>query len=168
MKNAYAPTVIIGRVDGVSDEALTCGAQVILHDPAGHDAGQGRLDSLNVKHETSHVAVGTDDLAILLAKAGGANAIVTVGVQTSFLDFLEQGRTDTAGTFLARLVAGGALIDAPALARVYRHQYSPWILVALLLSALFVLGNALALTPGGAEWLRSIWPTIASWFGGTS
>lgn len=168
MAHAYPPDIIIGRIDGVSDEALLSGAEIILHDPSGRDAGEARVDSLNVKHTMSHVAVGSEDLAILLAKASGASVIVTVGVRASLLDFLEKGRTDPAGTFLARLVAGGDLIDARTLAKVYRHQYSPWTLVALVLSALFVLGNALALTPGGAAWLRSLWPTVASWFGGTS
>ncbi len=168
MGHAYAPDIIVGKVEGVSDEALLSGAEVILHDPSGLDAGESRLDALNIKHSTSHVAVESEDLAILLARANGANVIVTVGVRASLLDFLEKGRTDAAGTFLARLVAGGDLIDAGTLAKVYRHQYSPWTLVALVLSALFVLGNALALTPGGAEWLRSLWPTVASWFGGTS
>lgn len=168
MKNAFPPAVIVGRVDGISDEALVCGAEVVLHDPSGRDAGESRLDSLKVKHTVSHVAMGSEDLAILLARAGGASVIVTVGVQANLRDFLDRGRTDSAGTFLARLVAGGSLVDASTLARVYRHRYSPWTLVALVLSALFVLGNALALTPGGAAWLRSVWPTIASWFGGTS
>ena len=168
MANAYPPAVIIGRTDGVSDEALTSGAEVVLHDPSGRDPGESRLDALNVKHTSSHVNVASEDLAILLAHAAGASVIVTVGIQVTLHDFLEGGNVDSVGTFLARLVAGGKLVDAKTLTEVYRHQYSPWTLVALVLSAIFVLGNALALTPGGAAWLRSVWPTIASWFGGTS
>lgn len=168
MTEAYPPAIIIGRVDGVSEEALTSGAEVILHDPSGKDPGEARLDTLNVKHSTSYVALASEDLAILMANAAGASVVVTVGVQVSLHDFLDGGRPDTVGTFLSQLVAGGRLINARTLAQVYRHRYSPWVLVALILSALFVLGNALALTPGGADWLRNIWPTIASWFGGTS
>jgi uncharacterized membrane-anchored protein len=168
MANAYPPAIIMGRTEGISDEALSSGAEVILHDPSGRDPGEARLDSLNVKHSVSHIALASEDLAILTAHAAGANVIVTVGVQVSLHDFLDGGRPDTVGTFLSQLVAGGTLVNARTLSRVYRHQYSPWTLVALVLSAIFVLGNALALTPGGAAWLRSIWPTIASWFGGTS
>lgn len=168
MTEAYPPAIIVGRTDGVSEEALTSGSEVILHDPSGRDPGEARLDTLNVKHSTSHIALASEDLAILMAHAAGASVIVTIGVQVSLHDFLDGGRPDTVGTFLSRLVAGGTLISARTLAQVYRHRYSPWILVALILSALFVLGNALALTPGGAAWLRDIWPTIASWFGGTS
>lgn len=168
MKHAYAPAVIVGRVETVSDEALTSGAEVVLHDPAGGDAGRTRIDSLGITHQKSTVAVASEDLAILLAHAGGASAIVTVGIRASLLDFLEQGKAEHEGTFLARLVAGAALVDASTVSRLYRHRYSAWTLVALVLSAFFVLGNALALTPDGAAWLRSVWPTIASWFGATS
>jgi uncharacterized membrane-anchored protein len=168
MTEAYPPDIIVGRTDGVSEAALSSGAEVILHDPSGRDPGEARLDTLNVRHLTSHIALASEDLAILMAQAAGASVIVTVGVQVSLNDFLDGGKPDTVGTFLAQLVAGGTLINARTLSRVYRHRYSPWTLVALILSALFVLGNALALTPGGAAWLRSVWPTIASWFGGTS
>ena len=168
MTYAYAPAVIVGRTEGISDEALSSGAEVILHDPSGRDPGEARLDSLNVKHSMSHIALASEDLAILTAHAAGASVIVTVGVHVTLHDFLEGGRPDTVGTFLAQLVAGGSLINARTLSKVYRHRYSPWTLIALVLSAVFVLGNALALTPGGAAWLRNIWPTIASWFGGTS
>lgn len=168
MVHAYPPAVIVGRTEGISDEALSSGAEVILHDPSGRDPGEARLDSLNVKHSVSHIALASEDLAILTAHAAGASVIVTVGVQVSLHDFLDGGRPDTVGTFLSQLVAGGTLVNARTLSRVYRHQYSPWALIALVLSAIFVLGNAFALTPGGAAWLRSIWPTIASWFGGTS
>ncbi|MBN2177192.1 MAG: hypothetical protein JW722_05985 [Demequinaceae bacterium] len=168
LAHAYPPAVIVGRTEGISDEALTSGAEVVLHDPTGRDPGEARLDSLNVKHVVSHISLASEDLAILMAHAGGAHVIVTVGVQVSLHDFLEGGRSDTVGTFLSQLVAGGTLVNAKTLAQVYRHRYSPWTLVALVLSAIFVLGNAFALTPGGAAWLRSIWPTIASWFGGTS
>lgn len=168
LANAYPPAVIVGRTEGISDEALSSGAEVILHDPTGRDPGEARLDSLNVKHSVSHIALASEDLAILTAHAAGASVIVTVGVQVSLHDFLDGARPDTVGTFLSQLVAGGTLVNARTLSRVYRHQYSPWTLIALVLSAIFVLGNAFALTPGGAAWLRSIWPTIASWFRGTS
>ena len=167
MTHAYPPEIIVGNTEHVSEEALAAAAEVVLHDP-GNEAGAARLDSLNVRHITSDLQIASEDLAILLAHAGGANAIVTVGVQSSLLDFLEQGRPETAGTFLTRLVAGGRLVDSTTLENVYKHRYSPWTLVALVLSAVVVLGNAVAITPGGSAWFQDVWPTVASWFGGSS
>jgi uncharacterized membrane-anchored protein len=116
----------------------------------------------------SDLTVSSDDLAILLAHNSGASLIVTVGVASGLADFLEEGRPEAAATFLARLVAGGRLADAGTVVGLYRHRYSPWTLIALVLAALFALGNALALTPGGAAWLRDVWPVVASWFGATA
>ncbi len=116
----------------------------------------------------SELELSSDDLAVLLAHRAGASLIVTIGVPSGLSDFLDEGRSESAGTFLARLVAGGKLADAETVARLYRHRYSPWTLAALILAALFALGNALALTPGGAAWLRDVWPVVASWFGATA
>ncbi len=168
MKGAYAPAVIVGNVEAVSEAALTSGAEVILHEPGTGDGGANRLDSLNVRHKISELDLSSDDLAVLLAHRAGASVIVTVGVPAGLSDYLDEGRPEAAGTFLARLVAGGKLADAGTVARLYRHRYSPWTLAALILAALFALGNALALTPGGAAWLRDVWPVVASWFGVTA
>jgi uncharacterized membrane-anchored protein len=168
MRDAYAPKVIVGNVEGISEAALTSGAEVVLHEPGQGDGGARRLDSLNVRHVYSDVSVSSEDLAILLAHHAGASLIVTVGVASGLADFLEEGRPEAAATFLARLVAGGRLADASTVAALYRHRYSPWTLIALVLAALFALGNALALTPGGAAWLRDVWPVVASWFGATA
>ncbi len=168
MKDAYAPRIIVGNVEGISEGALTSGAEVVLHEPGSGEGGANRLDALNVHHVISDLTVSSDDLAILLAHKAGASLIVTVGVASGLSDFLEEGRPEAASTFLARLVAGGRLADANTVAGLYRHRYSPWTLTALILAALFALGNALALTPGGAAWLRDVWPVVASWFGATA
>jgi len=168
MKDAYAPAVIVGNVEAVSEAALTSGAEVVLHEPGTGDGGANRLSALNVHHQVSELELSSDDLAVLLAHRAGASLIVTIGVPSGLSDFLDEGRAESAGTFLARLVAGGKLADAETVARLYRHRYSPWTLAALILAALFALGNALALTPGGAAWLRDVWPVVASWFGATA
>ena len=168
VKDAYAPAIIVGNVEGIGEQALTSGAEVVLHEPGPGDGGANRLDALNVHHVVSDLAVSSEDLAILMAHNAGASLIVTVGVASGLGDFLEEGRPEAAATFLARLVAGGKLADASTVAALYRHRYSPWTLVALVLAALFALGNALALTPGGAAWLRDVWPVVASWFGATA
>lgn len=168
MRNAYAPGIIVGAVDGVSEQALTAAGEVVLHDLTGGESGANRLDALNVRHSRTDLALASDDLAILAAHKAGASPIITVGVASRLSEFIEEGRPEAAGTFLARLAVGGTLVDAAAVSKLYRHRYSPWTLGALVLAALFALGNALALTPGGAAWLRDVWPVVASWFGATA
>ncbi|MFV0632652.1 putative cytokinetic ring protein SteA [Demequina sp.] len=163
---ASAPHLIVGEVEGVGDQALRAADHVVLHEAHGGDAGQARVDALGVAHSTLESSLPSAALAILIAHSNGADVIVTVGVEGSLQDYLEAAHTDASGMFLARLQAGRAIVDAPALAQVYRHRYSPWTLVALVLSALVALGAAFWVTPGGREWMSQVFSSIAGWFGG--
>lgn len=166
MKHAYPPALIVGDIEGVSEEALTSGATIVLHAGASGGTGASRLDSLKAKRVETALGVSSVDLALLLAHHGGASVIATVGVPADLVSLVEQGSEHAGGTFLARLVAGEKIVDAATLAQVYRYRYSPWTLVALLLAALFAVANAVWLTPGGSAWLKGLWPDIEGWFGG--
>ncbi|WP_084104053.1 putative cytokinetic ring protein SteA [Demequina sp. NBRC 110056] len=163
---ASAPDLIIGDVEGLREEALRSADHVLLHEPHGGDAGQARVDALGVSHSDIQSSLPSAALAILVAHAAGAKVIVTVGVEGSLQDYLESAHTDASGMFLARLQAGRAVVDAPALAQVYRHRYSPWALVALVVSGLVALGAAIWITPGGKEWFENLGSTVVGWFGG--
>lgn len=166
LKLASAPDLIIGELDGVSDDVLRSADRVLLHEPSGGDAGQARVDALGIAHAVADSALSSTALAILLAQTGGAEVIVTVGVEASLSDYLESAQTEVAGTFLARLQAGSRLVDAPALAQVYRHRYSGWTLLLMVVSGLLALGAALALTPAGRAWVSDVWDMLTSWIGG--
>ena len=163
---ASSPHLIIGDVEGVRDDALKAADEVILHEPHGGPTGQARVDALGLKHGTSTSSLPSAALAILIAEAGGADVIVTVGVEATLQDYLESAHTDASGMFLARLQAGRAIVDAPAVVQLYRHRYSPWTLVALVLSGLVALGAAVWVTPGGRLWFEDVWATVVGWFGG--
>ena len=163
---ASAPDLVIGDLDGVGDDVLRSADRVVLHESSGGDAGQARVDALGLAHAVADSALSSTALAILLAHNRGADVIVTVGVDASLSDYLESVQTEVAGTFLARLQAGASLVDAPALAHVYRHRYSGLTLLLMVLSGLVALGVALAVTPGGRAWLESLWDTLTSWIGG--
>lgn len=166
LKLASAPDLLIGDLDGVSDDALRSADRVLLHEPSGGDAGQARVDALGIAHAVADSALSSTALAILLAQTRGADAIVTVGVEASLSDYLESVQTEVAGTFLARLQAGARLVDAPALAQVYRHRYSGWTLLLMVLSGLVALGTAVVVTPGGRAWVKGLWDSLVSFVGG--
>lgn len=159
------PTIILGNVESVSEKVLGSAKAIVVHDPSAKEAGLNRVESLGLDHEASKATIASADLAVLMAAAGGASVIVTVGMDTRLLDFLEQGRSDMAGTFLARLQAGPAVVDASTLALVYRHRFSWLSLLALVLSGVAALAVAISATPGGPQWWRSVVDTVAAWIG---
>ncbi|WP_297081744.1 putative cytokinetic ring protein SteA [uncultured Demequina sp.] len=163
---ASAPHLIVGDVESVGENALRAADHVLLHEPHGADPGEARVDALGVSHSTATSSLPSAALAILLAHASGARVIVTVGVEGTLQDYLEAAHTDASGMFLARLQAGRSVVDATALAQVYRHRYSPWVLVALVTSAVLALGVAIWVTPGGRELIEQGWSTVTGWFGG--
>jgi len=165
LEHAYAAQIIVGNVESVSERAMRAAKMVIVHDPTGADAGMTRADALGVSRTTSEAGIASSDLAVLLAHAQGASVIVTVGMETRLLDFLQGAGDHNAGTFLTRLQAGGSLIDARALAQVYRHRYSRWTVIGLLVAGFTALGLAMVATPGGRSWLESAWDTVSAWLG---
>ncbi|WNM26125.1 putative cytokinetic ring protein SteA [Demequina capsici] len=169
MEGAYPATVILGDVESVSERALARAAHIMLHDPAGGEAGASRLDTLGLAHSEVESSLGSADVAILLARSGGAASIVTLGVAGDLTSLLETSAHDhavgAAGTFLARLQAGDRIVDAEALSVLYRHRYPWWVVIALLMSALLALGVAFWITPGGGPWLEDAWHTVGGWIG---
>ncbi|MFN3867057.1 MAG: putative cytokinetic ring protein SteA [Demequina sp.] len=164
---ASAPHLIIGDVEGVGDDALRSADRVLLHEPHGGASGQARVDALGLAHTVSDSSLSSTALAILLAHSRGASVIVTVGVESSLQDYLDTSQPDASGTFLARLQAGTSIVDAPAVAQVYRHRYSGWTLVLLVVSGLLALAVAISSTPAGRAWVEDLWTAATSWIGGT-
>ncbi|WP_061961981.1 putative cytokinetic ring protein SteA [Demequina flava] len=161
-----AASVVVGDVEGIEEETLATAQHIVLHDPHGSDVGLIRVEALGVDHSHVDSTLSATDVAILMAHAGGAEVIVTVGVESRLMDFLERSPAEGAGTLLSRLSAGARLVDATTLALVYRHRYGAWTLVVLLISALLALGAAIWVTPAGRAWVESIWNGLTAWIGG--
>jgi uncharacterized membrane-anchored protein len=117
------PDVILGDMDSVSDEALRCGAELVVHGYAPGDArgapGLKRIEELGLTAQVFHSAGTSEDVAMLLADELGARLIVAVGTHYSLEDFLDKGRRGMASTFLTRLRIGSKLVDAKGLARLW-------------------------------------------------
>jgi uncharacterized membrane-anchored protein len=121
IKAGHRPDIILGDFDSVSDAALRCGAQLIVHAyGSGNAPGGQRLTDANLGFSTFALAGTSEDVAMLLAFEKGAELIVAVGTHVSLVDFLDKGRPGMASTFLTRLKVGPILVDAKGVHRLYR------------------------------------------------
>ncbi|TDF99254.1 putative cytokinetic ring protein SteA [Paenibacillus piri] len=115
----YTPDLIVGDMDSVSDTALHCGAELIVH--AYHNGsapGLDRLRSLGLKAIVLAACGTSEDMALLLAHDHQCKQIVTVGLHTHMYDFLEKGRQGMGSTQLVLMKVGDKLIDAKGFAKL--------------------------------------------------
>lgn len=122
-EEGYDPDMIVGDMDSVSEEALTSGAEIVLHAyPNGFAPGQHRLTALGIPYKVLEVSGTSEDAAFLLAHGKGAELIVAVGTHGNLREFLDKGRMGMASTFLVRLRVGEILVDAKGVSRMYRAR----------------------------------------------
>lgn len=140
LEEGFRPDLIVGDMDSVSDEALQCGAEIVVHAYAdGRAPGLERTEHLKVPAKTFAVPGTSEDVAMLLAHGKGAALIVAVGTHSNMIDFLEKGRSGMASTFLVRLKVGSILVDAKGVNKLYRGRLRLRYLVQIGLAALIPL-----------------------------
>ena len=148
------PQIIVGDMDSVSDKALACGAEVVVHAYRdGRAPGLGRVQDLGVDHKVFAATGTSEDIAMLMADEAGAELIVAGGTHATLLEFLDKGRAGMSSTFLTRLRVGSRLVDAKGVSRLYRTRISSWQLFLLALAGLVALVVALMATPAGQTFL---------------
>jgi uncharacterized membrane-anchored protein len=131
------PDIILGDMDSVSDAALKCGAELIVHAYTdGRAPGLERLERLGLPAKVIKATGTSEDVAMLLAHEKGAELIVGVGTHSSLEDFLDKGRRGFASTFLTRLKVGTHLIDAKGVSKLYGQGVRPLYLLLLLCAGL--------------------------------
>ena len=162
------PDMIVGDMDSVSDSALECGAEIVVHAYRdGRAPGLARVKSLGAEHEVFAATGTSEDIAMLIADGDGAELIVAVGTHVTLLEFLDKGREGMSSTFLTRLKVGNRLIDAKGVSRLYRTRISGWHLALLALAGLVALFAALASTPAGQTFLGlsgAVWDDLVNFF----
>lgn len=176
LEAGWKPDLIVGDMDSVSDRALKCGAEVVVHAYRdGRAPGVERVEQLGVEHVVFPATGTSEDVAMLLADDKGAELIVAVGTHATLVEFLDKGRAGMASTFLTRLRVGGKLVDAKGVSRLYRQRISSWQLVWLGAAGVAALVAALASTVAGqatlglvAAWWDGVWAQIVSFFGGAA
>lgn len=145
------PNYIVGDMDSVTDKALNCGAELVVHGyESGKAPGLERLNQMNLDAHVISTTGTSEDLALLLAFEHGAELIVLVGSHFSIEEFLGKGRGGMASTFLTRLKVGSALVDAKGVSKLYENRVRPILLLYLILAALFPVLITLLVTPTGA------------------
>jgi uncharacterized membrane-anchored protein len=162
------PDVIIGDMDSVSTNALTCGAEVVVHAyPDGRAPGLERVQALGLTPSVLASAGTSEDIALLLAYESGSDLIVAVGAHDNLVEFLDKGRNGMASTFVVRLKVGPKLVDAKGVNRLYRSQVKTRDIVLLVAAAIVAMVVAASLSPAlrlwgqnVAAWLRSVWRSI--------
>ena len=166
----YKPDLIIGNPESISSETLRGKAEVVL--PAhvdGYAPGLERVQDLGVGAVTFPASGTSEDLALLLADAHDAALIVTVGMRTTLTDLLDRGQGSTASTFLVRMRVANKVVEATALAKLYKSRVSWWVVLLLVLAATAAMVVALAVsdvTGAYGDLIRDWWADFVSWVRG--
>ena len=151
------PDIIIGDMDSVSDNALKCGAEIIVHAYSnGKAPGLPRVQELGLDALVCDVPGTSEDLALLLAYEKGAELIVAVGTHSHLVDFLDKGRKGMSSTFLVRLKVGTRLVDAKGVSKLYHAQPSVRYVGVLALAALVVVFTIMAVSPSMQDRIHSM------------
>jgi uncharacterized membrane-anchored protein len=170
-KGGYRPALIVGDPESMSVEVLRSGAQVVLPaDADGHAKGLERIQDLGVGAMTFPAAGSAADLALLLADHHGASLIVTAGHTANIEEFFDRTRQQSLpSTFLTRLKVGEKLVDAKAVATLYRSRVSGGAIALLVLAMLLAVIVALWVSRADAtvlQWVSDYWDRFLLWVQG--
>jgi len=145
----YTPDMIVGDMDSVSDGALRCGAELMVHAYRDGEApGAPRLERLGLRYSSVSAPGISEDIALLLAFEKGAELIVAVGTHFNLTEFLERDRAGMSSTFVTRLKVGEILIDAKGVSRLVSRQVGLWPLILFAAAGLGAVVVAIVASPG--------------------
>src|SRR5258708_32065895 len=113
LEAGYRPQLIVGDMDSVSDRALTCGAEIVVHAyEDGAAPGLERVRELGLDSVLCPAKGTSEDVALLLTDELGARLIVAVGMRYTLVEFLDKGRPGMASAFLPRVRLGRKILQA--------------------------------------------------------
>jgi uncharacterized membrane-anchored protein len=148
LEAGYKPDVIVGDMDSVSDKALRCGAELVVHGYRdGPAPGEERARQLGLGYEVVRATGISEDLALLLAYEKGSELIVAVGTHFNLIEFLERNRAGMSSTFITRLKVGEILIDAKGVSRLASRKVEVWPLVLVALGGVLAIAVAILVSP---------------------
>ena len=160
------PHVIVGDFDSVSDAALRCGAELLVHAYAdGRAPGSDRLKALGLHHQLVAAPGISEDIALQLAHDRGAELIVAVGTHFNLVEFMERNRAGMASTFVTRLKVGEVLVDAKGVSRLVSRRVGVWPLVAFALAGVSAIVVAIAVSPALRNVIEALTSNIADALG---
>src|SRR5205823_12635914 len=149
LEEGYRPDVIVGDMDSVSDRALRCGAELVVHAYPHNGAAPGalRCERLGVEYHAVPALGISEDVALLAAYEKGAELIVAVGTHFNMIEFLERNRAGMSSTFLTRLKVGEILVDAKGVSRLVSRRVGLWPLIAFAMTGLGAIVVAVVASP---------------------
>jgi uncharacterized membrane-anchored protein len=154
----FTPHMIVGDMDSASDEALRCGAELVVHAyPDGRAPGRDRLDRLGLPYKVVPAPATSEDVAMLIAAEKGANLIVAVGSHFNLVEFLDKARGGMSSTFLTRLRVGEILVDAKGVSRLYRPSAGRGPMIVVTLAAVLALAVVVVMSPTLGPFLDLVW-----------
>ncbi len=177
IEGGYAPDLIIGDMDSVSDHALRLAfgpgrrrlrrrrpTEIVLHAYRdGFAPGEARLEALGVPYRVIRAAGTSEDVAMLLAHEKGADLIVTVGSHGNLREFLDKGRMGMASTFLVRLRVGEILMDAKGVSRVYTPRVRTRDTLLLVGAAIIVMVMIIVISPVLSTYVTVLLERFRQW-----
>jgi uncharacterized membrane-anchored protein len=160
----HRPHIIVCDGEDISDAALRCGAEVVVKAGSDGRVVQGdRIERLGVRQLTFRTASATTDAALLIARANQAALVVTAGMPGSLEELLDTGRAGTASALVTQAALAPRLVDAKAVAELYRNRVHGFLVLLLLLLAIAAVAASIATTPVGQDWADQVrdWLTPA-------
>jgi uncharacterized membrane-anchored protein len=160
------PDVILGDMDSASDQALRCGAELVVHAyPDGRAPGCERLLDMGLEHMLVPAAGTSEDVAMLMAFEKGATLIVSVGAHFNLVEFLDRKRAGMSSTFLTRLRIGEKLVDAKGVSRLYNPSSSLAPLGLFAIAFLILLTIVVITSPALNDVFELFWLKVRIWLG---
>jgi uncharacterized membrane-anchored protein len=158
LAEGFAPDMIVGDMDSATEQALRCGAELVVHAyPDGRAPGRRQLEELGLPFKVVPAPGTSQDVAMLIAAEKGAELIVSVGSQFNLVEFLDKNRRGMASTFLTRLRLGEILVDAKGVSRLYRPRAGAAPIVGVVLAGLLCLLVIVLLTPALRDVADLLW-----------
>ena len=166
----YKPRLIVGNPDRIGTKTLRGGAEVVIPaDLDGHAPGLERLQDLGLGAVTFPASGTSEDLTLLLADNADATLIVTVGMHTTLTELLDRSRGSAASTFLIRMRVANKVVEAPAVARLYKARIAWWVVALLVLAAAAAIIAALLVSDVSGTYGHLIagwWNDAVNWVRG--
>jgi uncharacterized membrane-anchored protein len=160
------PDLILGDMDSAGDEALRCGAELIVHAyPDGRAPGRERLLDLGLEHTLLPAAGTSEDVAMLMAHEKGATLIVSVGAHFNLIEFLDRKRGGMSSTFLTRLRIGEKLVDAKGVSRLYRPSSTMMPAIFFIVAFLVLVTILIITSPALNDVFELFWLKVRIWLG---
>lgn len=166
LENGYTPDLIFGDMDSVSDRALHCGAEIVVHAyTCGLAPGENRIKKLGLFYHVLPAPGTSEDGAMLLAYQGGAELIVALGTHSNLIDFFNKGREGMASTFLVRLRVGTILVDAKGVSKLYKQKIRPSYFAKLIAAAFLPFAIIAVVHPNTFQIIRLLMLRLRLLFG---